>query len=112
LSSLPNVEAIFITPVPGGIGPLTIAHLLEHVPTEHINDALFDSIAFSAFAVALEEKLEDETGEEFVMDVEKIFKSNPGRDSITVSNFASSIHSLISGPARSSSRTRRAGTSS
>lgn len=55
----------------------------------------FDSIAFTAFATDLEEKIEDETGREYLLKVDEIFQPQKGHASLTVKDLAKRIPRLI-----------------
>jgi hypothetical protein len=51
----------------------------------------FDSIAFTAFATDLEEKLEDETGVEYALRVDEIFRLHGKKSAIRVQEMAKLI---------------------
>ena len=55
----------------------------------------FDSIAFTAFATDLEEKLEDETGKVYVLNVEEIYRAH-GKKNVAVKDLARWIAKEIS----------------
>ena len=54
----------------------------------------FDSIAFTAFATDLEEKIEDATGEPFVLKVDELFSRLKGRK-MTAEAIALALPALI-----------------
>ena len=56
----------------------------------------FDSIAFTAFATDFEEKMEDETGSEFVLRVDEILSQSKGKSNLTVEDLAK----FVSGKAK------------
>ncbi len=60
----------------------------------------FDSIAFTAFATSLEEKIEDETGEEYVLKVDEIFTGQDAEKGLSVRTLASRIAKLLGQGAR------------
>ena len=55
----------------------------------------FDSIAFTAFAVDLEEKIEKEIGREYTLDLEKMFSRQNGKADMTVEEIAKHVTGLI-----------------
>ncbi len=59
------------------------------------NGGSFDSIAFTAFATDLEEKIEDETGKEYVLKVDEILASQEGKTAIIVGEMARVVTKLI-----------------
>ncbi len=60
----------------------------------------FDSIAFTAFATGLEEKIEDETGEEYVLKVDEIFSAQDAQKGLSVRQLAPRISKLLGQGAR------------
>lgn len=56
----------------------------------------FDSIAFAAFAVDFEEKMERETGEEYTLQLEEIFALQKGKANLTVDETAKHVAKLLS----------------
>ncbi len=48
----------------------------------------FDSIAFTAFATDFEEKMEDETGSEFILKMDELFSKSKGKSDFTVADLA------------------------
>jgi hypothetical protein len=56
----------------------------------------FDSVVFTAFAADLEEKIEQETGSAFELNVERIFENHVGEQTIQVKHLADSIFSSLS----------------
>lgn len=55
----------------------------------------FDSIAFTAFATDLEEKIEDKTGLPYVLRVDEIYRLHGKRTGIRVSEMAQYVTQLI-----------------
>jgi len=64
----------------------------------------FDSIAFTAFATDLEEKIEDETGEEFVLKVDQLYSLNKGKTDIHVRDMAALIVRMIAAQSEKKSK--------
>ena len=62
------------------------------------NKSLFDSIAFTAFATDFEEKMEDELGEPYVLNLEEIFTLHGGKTTITVKDLAKLVNKLVESP--------------
>ena len=60
----------------------------------------FDSIAFTAFAVGLEEKIEKEAGIEFALEVAEIF--NPGEGGLSVRELSKRLERLVAQAAEKS----------
>ena len=60
----------------------------------------FDSIAFTAFATNLEEKIEDETGEEYILKVDEIFSAQDAGKGLSVRQLASRVAKLLGQGAR------------
>lgn len=56
---------------------------------------ILDSILFTAFATEFEERIEDETGREFVLNLEEIFSLNTGKNRLDVQNLAKSVTALL-----------------
>lgn len=61
----------------------------------------FDSIAFTAFATDLEEKIEDETGEELILKVDELFQPQKGDSALTVKELTKRLTRLIVQESRS-----------
>ncbi len=59
-----------------------------------------DSIAFTAFATDLEEKVEDETGNPYVLRVEEITRAHGKQTPIRVADLARAIAGQIQKPVR------------
>ena len=55
----------------------------------------FDSIAFTAFAVDLEEMIEEETGKEYMLQVEEIFALQNGKPDVTADEIAKHVTKLL-----------------
>ena len=56
---------------------------------------VLDSILFTAFATELEERIEDENGREFVLNLEEIFSLNKGKNRLDVQTLAKSVTALL-----------------
>ena len=59
------------------------------------NQSPFDSIAFTAFATDFEEKMEDEIGEQYVLNLEEIFSLHGRKTKITVKELAKLVNKLV-----------------
>ncbi len=64
--------------------------LSDETPVLGMNSP-FDSIAFTAFATDLEEKLEDETGSEYVLRVDELCRLHGKKTAIRVGDMAKLI---------------------
>ena len=54
-----------------------------------------DSIAFTAFAIDFEERMENETGYEYILVVDEIFKLHNEKLPLTVASMAAHINTLV-----------------
>lgn len=59
------------------------------------NGGSLDSIAFTVFATDLEEKIEDETGKEYVLKVDEILAFQEGKSAIVVGEMARVVSRLV-----------------